>query len=277
MSESKQRSRNRKEILEAATRCVYCDHSAPTQIEHMPPRALFRDKDRPSGWEFACCERCNRGSRGADAVAQMLSLVEPLETSDWKSRQFRQLLVAVRRYAPSVSTELFGEASTAKPVWFRRNGLLRKAIQLQARGPATHAHLDVFAAKLAMATFAELIGRPVDMDGILFTQWVLNVGMPEGAFETTLRIFPAFGQLQQGRKTSGTQFQLRYNSDGRSLVGGLVSLHGNLTIMFFATDGPDYVAWFGEHFRELADPNHPGAQLVRPGLPSLEALAARPL
>lgn len=273
MGEAKQRSRSRKEILAAATRCVYCDNPAPTQIEHMPPRGLFKDKDRPAGWEFACCERCNQGSRGADAVAQMFSLLSPPGEIDWKDAAFRKRFESLRQNAPDVANELLRDIAASKPVWLQRTGLMREAEQLAATGSATCAHLDVFAAKVAMATFAELIGRPIEMGGILFTRWMLNSGMPEEVFETSLRIFPVFGQLQQGRKTSGAQFQLRYNSDDKSLVGALVSLHGNLSIALFATDGPDYVAWFDEHFQDLAGPTHRGAQLTHPGLPGLEALS----
>ena len=277
MGEARQRSRNRKEILAAATRCVYCDNPAPTEIEHMPPRGLFRDKERPAGWEFACCSRCNQGSRGADAVAQMLSLVDPLEVSDWKSPQFRRLLTAVRRYAPAVLTELFGETSSPQPVWIHHDGLRFEAMEIRASGPATVAHLDVFAAKVAMATFAELVGRPMNMDGVVFTQWILNSGVPSKALETLLSIFPDFTHLKQGQKTSGSQFELRYNTDEKSIVGALISLHGSLSIILFASDGAEFVEWFSESLTDLVGPNRPGARLTRPGLLELEALARHPL
>lgn len=135
MSESKQRSKNKAMILGAASRCVYCQSTDPCEVEHMPPRALFKDKDRPSGWEFASCRSCNQDTRGADAVAQLLSMIEPTGDTPWKHEEILRKKRAIEKYAPGVSEEL-GQ-SKEEHILIRLNKLIRPAVRMSLDGPIT--------------------------------------------------------------------------------------------------------------------------------------------
>ncbi|WP_147407593.1 hypothetical protein [Pseudooceanicola algae] len=232
---------------------------------------MFEGKDRPSGWEFACCDRCNEGSRGSDAVAQLFALIEPISVSGWKGDQISRAMAAVRKQAPKVLSEL-SPLGKSRPVLLNRKGLLHEAVELKADGPATKAHLDVFAAKMAMATFATYIGRPMNMDGIIYTQWFLNRGMGQDAYHASLSIMPSFDELRQGRKTSGKQFHLHYNTDLSSLIVGLISFHGCLTVMLVASDGDEFRPTLDNMLQRMIGPHRPGSQLTEPGLPNLEFL-----
>lgn len=272
MGEAKQRSLSRAQIMADAKRCVYCSSITLSTIEHMPPRGVFKDKDRPSGWEFACCSRCNEGSRGADAVGQLMALIEPVTENEWKLIQMRKALSGVRSHAPRVAIEL-GLEDKARSVFFNRKGLLHPAIELEADGPATAAHLDVFAAKMAMASFATYVGRPLGMEGTIYTQWFLNQGISQEGYHATLSIMPLFGQLEQGRKVSGEQFSLNYNTDQKSIVAAYISFHHCFTIVIFATDGEPFVETLRESLVKLTGPDRPGSQMTKPGLLSLEGLS----
>jgi len=278
MGEAKQKSRNKKEILDAATRCVYCDRQKgggdrDFEVEHMPPRGMFKDKQRPSGWEFASCVRCNSCTSGADAVAQLVALIDPVNSDPWKVSKFRKLISSVSIKAPSVAREL-RLPHKVQPKLYSRNGLLHQVTELHADGPAMKAHLDVFSAKMAMATFANYIGRPIGMSGMIYTQWYLNVGMPLEAYHSTLAIMPKFGQLEQGKNVSGKQFNLNYNTDKKSIVAGCISFHGNLSIVTIATDGDDFVSPLTDMLTPLTGEHRPGSQLTRPGLEGIENLGS---
>ncbi len=124
MAEARQRSLKKVEILASATRCVYCDHVGTYELEHMPPRGMFANKDRPSGWEFACCERCNKGTRGADALAIFMAQTEAITEDNWKLPNIIKLRGAIASHAPGVLNELFG-MSKWDDSFINHNGIIR--------------------------------------------------------------------------------------------------------------------------------------------------------
>ena len=263
MGEAKLKSRRRQEILSSHPRCIYCPSPHASTIEHMPPRGLFKDKQRPSGWEFPTCSDCNEGSRGADAVAQMLSLIHPFEEEGWQSEQMKRVLPAVRKQAPRAYQEISSNEK-AKSRWVKSHGLLRDVVVVTADGASTVAHLDAFAGKMALAVFAELMGRPIELDGTLFTQWYLNAGLSQKAYHAHLSILPNFSALQQGKKNSGGQFWLHYNSDMKSIVAALIVFHGNLSVMTVASDGEPYKQALVDVLSDISGPNRPGSRLMHP-------------
>lgn len=263
MGEEKQKSRRRQEILSSHPRCIYCPNTDASTIEHMPPRGLFKDKDRPSGWEFPTCSDCNEGSRGADAVAQMLSLIHPFDEKGWKIKQMKRVLPSVIKQAPRVYQEI-ASIEKAKSRYVNSRGLLRNVVEIKANGSVTAAHLDAFAGKIALAVFAELMGRPIELDGTLYTQWYLNGGLNEETYHAHLSILPKFSQLQQGKKTSADQFWLHYNSDMKSIVAALIVFHGNLSVMAIASDGEPYKQALVDVLRKVSGPSRAGSRLMHP-------------
>lgn len=126
---------------------------------------------------------------------------------------------------------------------------------------------------MAMAAFATYIGRPIEMNGLIFTQWYLNQGMPDVGYHKILSIMPGFGQLEQGAKVSGKQFSLNYNTDFRSIIGSFMTFHGSLTVVTFATDGDDFINPLAKSIKNSRVLERAGSQLTMPGLPNLEFLS----
>jgi hypothetical protein len=263
VGEARIKSRGRQEILSSHPRCIYCPTPHASTLEHMPPRGLFKDKQRPSGWEFPACSDCNEGSRGADAVAQMLSLIQPFEEGGWQFDRMKKVLPSARKQAPRAYQEISSNEK-AKPLWVKKRGLLMDVVEVTADGPSTVAHLDAFAGKMALAVFAELTGRPIELDGTLFTQWYLNVGLSQEAYHAHLSILPNFAKLQQGKKTSDGQFWLHYNTDMKSIMAALIVFHGNLSVMTIASDGEPYKQALVDALGDISGPNRPGSRLMHP-------------
>jgi hypothetical protein len=269
VGEKKQKERRHKALLEKAERCIYCPSTGPFTLEHMPPIGMFKERDRPKGWEFASCERCNNGTSGADAVAQMFAMVEPISEAPWKVDRFSKICSSVQQLAPDVAKEL-SERTSFNNVLFNKNGLLRPSIELKTDGPAVRKHLDLFSEKVAMATFAELCGRPIGLNGILFTQWHLNKGMPLEAYHACLGIMPSFGQLEQGRKVSYGQFSLNFNTDKKGLIAAVVLFQSSLSMILFASDDNQYIEPLREDLSVLIGAHRPNTQLTTPGLEKLD-------
>jgi hypothetical protein len=43
---------------------------------------MFKNRYRPNGLEFASCNDCNTGTRGADVVASFLARLSPFDEAD---------------------------------------------------------------------------------------------------------------------------------------------------------------------------------------------------
>jgi hypothetical protein len=192
-------------------------------------------------------------------------MIEPFEKSGWKFDKVSKVWKSVVRNAPKVADEILAK-DARKNVLLSVNGLLHPSTELKMTGPAFRAHLDTFSEKMAMAAFREICGRPIEMNGIIFTEWYLNSGIPIEAYHACLNIMPMFGQLEQGKKNSSGQFSLIYNTNERSLIGGVSFLQNGLSILFFATDGEEYIKPLGQILSDFAQSNRPTSQVVKPGL-----------
>ena len=69
----------------------------------MPPRVMFRGKDRPGAmWEFGSCKACNNGTGGADVVAAVISRLHPdHDEGSWQDKEIR-LIRPLDKFAPGV-------------------------------------------------------------------------------------------------------------------------------------------------------------------------------
>ena len=239
MGEARRKSRKRTEVLQAEVRCVYCSNP-PTTVEHMPPISMFRNRYRPSGFEFAACERCNVGTKAADAMAGLLSRISPVHRTDpVELSETKKLLTTLDRFAPAVREELL-RGSGAKRVWARgRDEFYGPMIRLQIDGPAVNYLVYKFGAKLAMAFFREFVGRPISLTGSLFIQRFYNAGLQREELEASLKIMPMYGELRMGKVSSGKQFFYRANHDEKSIVAALVGFNSNLFYRFFAVENSE--------------------------------------
>jgi hypothetical protein len=267
MGEAKLRRISQRALVANAKRCVYCQNTTDLTLEHMPPIGMFKKRDRPKGWEFACCSRCNQGTRGADAVAQFFAKMEPIQREDWKLPDLLSLKSTLELEAPGVIDEVFG--ARRKRILLNQRGILHNAEASRADGPLTKKYLDIFSAKIAMAAFCNFVQRPIEPNGVIFTEWYLNGGLSQNAYEEITKILPMFAQLEQGKKISGDQFYARYNTDSRRIVAALISFHSSLHINIVATDGEEFVGPLAERL-DQAHEQRPTANLTTPGLPELE-------
>lgn len=251
MGEAKRKGLSHRKMLESSERCIYCFNAATT-IEHMPPISIFDGRRRPSGLVFPSCASCNNGTKGADTTAHLFSRFnsEGSGLNFWGTPASEKLLHTLQRDAPGVREEV-SPPGRQKVVWMpNRAGILEKKIQLNPTGPIFRGYLNVFSAKIAMALYAEYIGEPLPLGGMVQTAWYLNGGLTSRQAEVMLSILPAAGDLTQGKFSVRDQFAYRYNTDQKTIIAGLVGLRGNLHIFFIATKSPKA---FGLPRREMLD------------------------
>src|SRR5687768_12798489 len=99
-TENRHRSRPKAEILQGEARCIYCT-AKPTTVEHMPPTAMFPNRHRLSGMEFAACQECNNWTRAADAAASFFARLSPTSVIDEREIvEARKLIRTMAKIAP---------------------------------------------------------------------------------------------------------------------------------------------------------------------------------
>ncbi|POO54379.1 hypothetical protein CPJ18_02465 [Agrobacterium rosae] len=237
-------------MVEAAERCVYCN-SKPTTVEHMPPLMLFNNRIRPYGLTFPSCTECNNKTKGADAAASFISRIPKSGPGDFLYSQAGQkLLAAFRRDAPLAHHEFM--LTPKRNVLLKNSaGILLKSVEMRLNGANFVRHMNVFSAKIAMALFYEHTGSALPDCGIVQAAWYTNHGLSEEHAHAMLNILPGQGELKQGEFTVWDQFAYRFNTDKKTITAGLVGLHRNLHIFFFATSTPER---FGIPIPNILDP-----------------------
>jgi hypothetical protein len=262
MSVKRRKSRAREAIIAAERRCVYCSASAET-VEHMPPRAMFRDSLRPSDMEYGACEDCNGGTRGSDAVAAIFARVHPNNGDEsWQNAELRKLRPAVEKFAPGVLEEI-GNPYKSRISWIPRpnSGLRQRVVLVSASGPLVKAHLTVFGAKLGMALYREHIGEALPLDGAVWCQFALNAGMTQKDLEERIKILPGYETLRQGKKNVADQFAYRFNTDERTVVAAVIQFHRSLWYTIFASSDQRIIELFAKpEFLKL-----PASAMIKPG------------
>jgi len=234
MSDHKAKSRSRAAILAADPRCIYC-HQPATSVEHMPPRGMFRDRSRPSGMEYPCCDSCNNGTSAADLVAGFMARINPTpETEAWKRTEMVSRRRVLERIAPGLIDEVF-DLRKGKQVFVpTKGGVLQPMVGMKSDGPLLTAYLNVFAAKFGMALYREHCGAPLPLTGSVSSVAFLNSGLPADVAAVIVSIMPIGGTLRQGKISAEGQFYYRYNTDDCSIVGSLAKFHNGLSVCSFA-------------------------------------------
>jgi hypothetical protein len=225
--------------------------------------AMFRDRRRPSGMEFAACQKCNNGTRGADAVAALMARLHPDSgQGTWQAKDIRRLVRIIDHCAPGVREEMTRRHKAAHELARRSgSGLLQHVVRVHADGPLVHAHLSVFGAKLAMALYREHVGSSLPLSGAVWTQFALSGGMSQSDLDARVQILPTLQTLKQGSVHVGDQFAYRFNCDERTVVAAVAEVHRSLWFTVFASSDPKIIALFEKkEFLAL-----PASALVRPG------------
>lgn len=193
--------------------------------------------------EFAACEQCNHSTRAADTAASFFARVAPSNYIDQRElEEARKLLGTMSKIAPEFVREVFDDRK-ASYVWEKgRDSFYGRKRRMELDGPVTMALLKTFSAKVGMALYREHVGEPLPENGLVFTQHYLNAGLHRQETEAALSILPIHGQLKQGRKTSGSLFNYRYNTDEKTIVAAFAAFNDNFFVRIFAT-----------HDKKLAD------------------------
>ena len=209
MGEQKQKRRAHAKILEAHPWCVFCGGLFPAvTIDHVPPRMMFKGKQRPKGLEFPSCLSCNAGTSHSELVASMMGRIYPDPIADDEAQESKRLFQAVSNNIPGLLEEMY--IGTAGQKLARKNYpfISTNGGVLRANGPLMTKHMQMFGAKLGLALHFAAYKVPVPVTGSVHPIWYSNVQAFGGKIpQSLLDILPPPRTLMQGTKHVGDQFR----------------------------------------------------------------------
>jgi hypothetical protein len=220
MGEARRRQMSQRAMLNTYSDCIYCAASGTaTTVEHMPPRIMFRKKDRPKGLEFPCCEVCNRNTKHADLVASLIGRVYPDAATETDGEEFVKLLGAINNNIPGLLKEMHISRAGQKIA----RGKVPVSLEggyLRVGGPIVSYYMNVFAAKVGFALHFEALQRVLPITGAVFARWYSNAQYFAGQYPTEVSaMLPPPQTLKQGRKEVSDQFQFSFQHTDEGNVG----------------------------------------------------------
>lgn len=209
MGEARRRRKKHAQIIERASGCVYCAaQGVAEQIDHMPPRSMFRTLQRPRGLEFPSCGACNQGTSRLDVVATFMTRTFPGISSEQDSREWNKVMHEISRVAPELAKEIFLPEHQMN-AFLRHHGTRDpNHAAFFAAGPILSSHMQAFAAKVGFALHYERTRTVVPELGRVQVRWftseeILNQRIPHSVKESILSI----RNLQQGKISSNGFFE----------------------------------------------------------------------
>lgn len=204
--------------------CIYCGGTtAATTSDHCPPRALFRNRQWPEGFEFPACASCNRESSDDELLVAMLAhFREP-------TGQAFGVLKAAMAQSPKIVNHMFTMSAREARRSARELGIRPLPGQrYQDVGIATipeelHDIVHRFAKKLTRAIYFKETHRILAADACIGSTWFTNAQMMRLGRIPLLEAFHGVAGSMSEKTRSGQdlqdQFQYLYSaSKGEGLV-----------------------------------------------------------
>lgn len=209
MGEAKKKRGRHSKILQEAQGCVYCAGSGPAeQIDHMPPRMLFRLSQRPKGLEFPSCGPCNQGTSRLDVVAAFMARTFPGIATAADSDEWERVMREAQRVAPDLLREMWMSPQEMRHMMANEGIFDQELAAFRADGPILSAHMQAFGAKIGFALHYEATGSFVPSEGRVQVRWFPSAEVFGGRLPSSLlSSIGAPRTMQQGKITSDGNFE----------------------------------------------------------------------
>jgi hypothetical protein len=266
MGEAKAKRTHTQRLIAEQVYCTYCGGDTPgTTVDHMPPRSVFTNKDRPKGMEFLACQGCNDGSRLDELAVSVLSRAYADDRSEAERQYLQRLTSSLATNLPELLLEMRPTPRQKRSFSRTYEGVEGGA--LNASGPLLTRVMHRFGAKLGLAMHRHVTGRVVPVSGIASVIWYTNNCAMTGRFPANVHeILGPPETLRQGEKHVADQFQVASAVPSDST---LMSVHMATFRRSFAV-----LTFVAEH-DELLGPSREGTAF-RPGFLK-EQRPARPV
>jgi hypothetical protein len=221
--------------------CVYCGGGTTArEPDHMPPRILFKGKQRPNDLVFPSCSDCNRGSAALDTIVSWLGRSYPDAISSAERREVRNLGSSMITNFPEVASAFFRERDNKLQVTPEQKLGLGDYTPVNVGDPYIHRCIEFFGAKFAMAMHWRQTKTIVPPTARLYPQWFTNAQAITGRIpEEIFRFFPKPEPLRQGRLNTAGRFEFSSAFDGEYSTH-LAMFGRSFLVLSFVAPGPNH-------------------------------------
>ena len=200
--------------------CIFCGGSKlTTTIEHCPPRALFRDKQWPNGFDFPSCGPCNHGSSNEDQIIAMITRFTPSDGDDLQHLESAKYMKGVYNNNPGLFAKMMPTNVEARRA-NRDLGVIPKPGQTHQDiagvkvVPEIHDAVGVFAAKLSKGIFYRENKKIFPATGCLAMTWFTNAEISRDGeheiFELLKSVLGSAPVLLRSRSELNEQFSYKF-------------------------------------------------------------------
>jgi hypothetical protein len=188
--------------------CVYCGMAAfGTSVDHMPPIAIFDNRERPKGMEYLACSDCHNGTRSLDLLAGLLSRIYPDSSSPQGRAEIASAFRGLRNNFPALFDELAADPEEMREALVKARAVFPNATGALAIGPRMHALLARFAARVGLALHYDLCRQVVPAAGAVLVRVFSNASLVDGVFPSDFAALLGDPRtLRQGSKSAEDQF-----------------------------------------------------------------------
>lgn len=239
-----QRAR-RQQFFAQHPRCCFCGGDAlAVEIDHIPARHLFRNRQWPEGYEFPACSDCNHASSLDELV--MGALVR-IRINDAKSevdvREMEECFAALKRRRPEWMQAIreFSRNETRRTL--RENGLPMMTadgseVYVMEMPPEIVDAAQRYAEKLGRALYYKVTGRPIPPQGGVSATSLTNTQWTSPTFPLEhLQILTSQPALSRSGMDLSDQFNYRYAvANSGDAAGFLVQFGESIVMLILAFD-----------------------------------------
>lgn len=209
--------------------CCFCGGTTSAEeMDHIPSRTIFDNRQWPEGYVFPACVKCNRSSRHAENIISMISRLNSVNRNSEESKTFEKCAKAVARNYPGLLEEMRPSIRLARKAARRYEIELPQGLTVldlpfvSLDSPRIDDSIHEFGNKLFLALYYKHTRRILPQSGGVAIKWFTNLEMDNGAIPEY--IFSIISQIPiiKRSKDLGDQFFYKYGvtacTDGAGFV-----------------------------------------------------------
>lgn len=228
----------RQNFLKKQPFCCFCGGIKPSEeIDHVPGRIFFRNRQWPEGYEFPACIKCNRATRFEEKVIAFLARFNSDNESEADDVEFTKMIDEISRHDPEFISDIRPlSANETRRFLKQRNiekpsGVVTSDIPLVKIGDVVNKSVRQFGRKLFLALWFKHTGTALPKSGGMRIVWMTNASqqIDDTALSAMFQTLSGVPPIIRSSSHLHDQFTYRY----------MVTASG---------DGAGFFVWFRQSF-----------------------------
>lgn len=229
---------HKQKFLREHSICCFCGGVNPAiEIDHVPGRVFFKERQWPDGYQFPACIECNRATRFDEKVVAFLARFNSGEESEAESSEFEAMMQELSRHDPEFISDIRPfTANETRRFLKQRNiekppGVVTSDIPLVKVGEVVNKAVRKFGRKLFLALWFKHTGTILPKSGGMRIVWLTNASqkIDDSAISTMFETLSGIPSLIRNSHHLHDQFTYRY----------AITTSG---------DGAGFIVWFRQSF-----------------------------